>query len=110
MFSADVVDFHRPWYVGTMTPKDGKDVVIAVDISNRMGSSSVLQEQMKIVVETLLKTVDVKDRVSYFLTCIRYLTYRKYATALQSGKHQLKHVQQSFAKRMKHFEQMLFSF
>lgn len=51
----------RPWYVRAISPYAGRDIVVAIDISNTMGDRTKLLEDVATI---LLKTIDVKDRVS----------------------------------------------
>ncbi|XP_057304212.1 VWFA and cache domain-containing protein 1-like [Hydractinia symbiolongicarpus] len=50
----------RPWYVRAISPYAGRDIVVAIDISDTMGDRIKL---LKDVATILLKTIDVKDRV-----------------------------------------------
>ena len=59
--------FFRPWYVGTVPPIDGKDVVLAVDFSEIISLHS-LGKLLKKVVNVLLDTIDTKDRVGISLS------------------------------------------
>lgn len=50
----------RPWYAGTVTPKEGKDVVIAVDFSK---NGERVAQLLKDVTIMLLQTINAKDNV-----------------------------------------------